>query len=151
MKALSTCPSPDTPKKPFLEYCSVYWGVHAKRELPDYARSLALELLRWHYGQMATKLLLARGGGFDLQDFTTCFPFSVPHCALFFRIIEVVPGLIETGCYDIDRRDFSSCTPLSWGHVGVLQGLREWEGVNPDKPDNSSRTPHLFAVKGGCE
>jgi len=151
VKALSTCPAPDTLKKPFLEYCSVYWGVYAKRELSDYARSLALELLRGHYGQMATELLLARGGGLDLEDFTTCFPFSALHCAFFFGIIEVVPCLIEMGCYDSDGTDFSSCTPLAWGHVGVVQGLLEWEGVNPDKPDNSSRTPHLFAVKGGRE
>ena len=32
--------------EPFLKYCSVYWGVHAKRELSDCARSLALELLQ---------------------------------------------------------------------------------------------------------
>ena len=29
---------------PFLEYCSKYWGVHAKRELSDHTMSLALEL-----------------------------------------------------------------------------------------------------------
>jgi len=88
----------------------------------------------------------------DLGDFTTCFPFSGLHCALFFGIIEVVAGLIEMGCYDIDGRDFSGCTPLAWathnGHVGVVQGLLEGEEVNPAKPDNSGRTPRLFGVKG---
>ena len=28
VKALSTAPSPDTRNAPFLEYCSLYWGVH---------------------------------------------------------------------------------------------------------------------------
>jgi len=28
--------------KPFLKYCSLYWGVHAKKELSDCARSLTL-------------------------------------------------------------------------------------------------------------
>ena len=37
---------PDTRDAPFLEYCSVHWGVHAKRELSDCAKSLSLELLR---------------------------------------------------------------------------------------------------------
>ena len=30
---------------PFLGYCSLYWGVHAKRELSDCARSLAIRLI----------------------------------------------------------------------------------------------------------
>jgi len=58
VKALSTAPSPNTQNIPFLEYCSVYWGVHAKRELSDYGRSLALELLKEDYGPISTRLLL---------------------------------------------------------------------------------------------
>ena len=46
VRALSTTPSLDAQNAPFLEYCSVYWGVHAKRELSDCARSLAMELLK---------------------------------------------------------------------------------------------------------
>jgi len=41
-----TPPLPGILDKPFLEYCSVYWGVHAKRELSDSARSLALQLFQ---------------------------------------------------------------------------------------------------------
>ena len=52
IKALSTAPSPDTQNTPFLEYCALYWGVHAKRELSDCAGLLALELLKENYGQM---------------------------------------------------------------------------------------------------
>jgi len=33
VKALSTSSSPVIRNTPFLEYCSVYWGVHAKEEL----------------------------------------------------------------------------------------------------------------------
>src|SRR5437588_589970 len=40
VKALSTSPSPDLRSKPFLEYCSLYWGVHAKRNLSDCAKFL---------------------------------------------------------------------------------------------------------------
>jgi len=49
VKALSTDPFPDIRNAPFLEYCSVYWGVHAKRETSDCTRSLALRLLEGHY------------------------------------------------------------------------------------------------------
>src|SRR5205807_5780046 len=44
VKALSTSPSPDPQGTPFLEYSSLYWGVHARRNLSDCAKSLALKL-----------------------------------------------------------------------------------------------------------
>ena len=71
VKALLTAPSPDTQSAPFLEYCSVYWGVHAKRELSDCARSLALELLKGSCGPISTKLLLAQVKNFPLSLFET--------------------------------------------------------------------------------
>jgi len=71
--------SPDTRNTPFLEYCSVYWGVHAKRELSDCAFSLALELLKEHYSEISTKLLLARVQDLYLPSFRTCSPFSGLH------------------------------------------------------------------------
>ena len=55
IKALSTDPSPDIQNAPFLEYCSVYWGVHAKRELSDCGRSLARQLLQNNYSRILTK------------------------------------------------------------------------------------------------
>ena len=59
-KAFSTDPSPDMQNVPFLEYCSVYWGVHARKELSDRGKSLALELFKEDYGQISTRLLLAK-------------------------------------------------------------------------------------------
>jgi len=150
VKVLSTRPSPNARNIPFLEYCSVYRGVHAKRELSDRARSLALELLKDNYGQISTKLLLARVEGLDLPDFSTCFPFSGLHCASFFGITEVVVGLIEMGCHDIDGGDFSGCTPLAWaahgGRAGVVGVLLEREEVNPDQPNSDGWTPLLYAA-----
>lgn len=43
--------SPDFQNQPFLEYCLVYRGVHAKRGLSDCAISLALKLLMGYYGR----------------------------------------------------------------------------------------------------
>ena len=98
VKALSTGPSPDAQNTPFLEYCSVYWGVHAKRELSDSAKSLSLELLKEQYGQISTKFLLARVEHLHLEDPDTCLPLSGLHCASFFGIIEVVASLVKMGC-----------------------------------------------------
>ena len=44
--------------EPFLEYCSVYWGIHAKRQHSHNARSLVLELLREYDGHISGKFLL---------------------------------------------------------------------------------------------
>jgi len=155
VKALSTCLSPDTRAMPFLEYCSVYWGVHAKRELSDCARSLALELLKGNYDQISTRFLLARVDGFAHWESDAFFPFSGLHCAAFFGIIEVVTTLIGMGCYDINGGDFSGRTPLAWaahnGHAGVVKTLLEWEEVDPDKPNNYGRTPLTHAARFGHE
>ena len=156
IRALSTTPSLDAQNTPFLEYCSVYWGVHAKKELSDSARSLALELLKKDYGRMSTKLLLGRGAEDPgLEEFGACFPFSGLHCASFFGIIEVVAALIEMGCYDINGGDFSGCAPLAWaahnGHEGVVKILLGQEEINPDKPDNKGRTPLSWAAWKGRE
>jgi len=54
-----------------------------------------------------------------------------------FWIIEVVAGLIEMGCYDIDGGDFSGCTLLAWaahnGHAGVVKSLLEWGRGQPQQ------------------
>jgi len=149
-KAHSTNPSPDTQNTPFLEYCSVFWGVHAKRELSDCGRSLALKVLKEDYGQISTRLLLAEVNHFYSSDFNTLYRFSGLHCASFFGIVEVVAGLIEMGCYDINEVDFLGCGPLAWaarnGHEEVVKILLGQEGVNPDKPDNGGRTPLSLAA-----
>ena len=139
---------------PFLEYCSVYWGVHAKRDLSDSAKSLALELLKEDYGQVSTELLLTQMKHFRLWGFGTCSPFSGLHCASFFGI-EVVAALIEAGCSNINEEDFSGYIPLSWdarsGHEEAVNFLLGWGEVNPDKPDKDGRTPLSYAAEYGRE
>ena len=55
IRALSNARFHNTRNTSFLEYCSVYWGIHAQKELLDSLRSLALELLNEHYGLILTK------------------------------------------------------------------------------------------------
>jgi len=154
VKALLTSPSPDKKNTPFLSYCSVYWGVHAKRELSGCAKSLAVELLKENYGQVPTRSLLVREpGDLDLARFATGSPFSGLHCASFFGIVEVVASLTEMKCYDINEGDSLGFTPLAWasrnGHEEVVKILVGREEVSPDKPDWRGQTPLSHAAGRG--
>jgi len=153
VKALSTTPAPYIHNAPFLEYCSVYWGIHAKRELSDSARTLAPKLLKEHYSPASTKLLLKQVPHLDLGGCYSCSPFNGLHCASFFGIAEVVAALIEMGCYDINERDFLGRTPLAWaahnGHEEAVRILLGREEVNPSQLANNGPTPLSSAVVYG--
>ena len=162
VKALSANPSAVIHDNPFLEYCSVYWGTHAKRQLTNHGEKLALKLLREYNGHISSKLLLKqvkypdrRGcdsnfGGDIGADIS--FPFSGLHCASFFGIGEIVPTLVGR---DINERDVRGSTPLVWaarnGHGEVVEMLLRWRGVCPNETDYCGLTPLLYAVWCGHE
>ena len=155
VKALSANPSCNTKDLPFLKYSSVNWGVHAKKELSNCARSLALKLFREYDGHISGILLLAEVLYLAPVDFYSSFLFSGLHCASYFGIVEVVADLIEMGCYNLNEGDLEGVTPLSWaalrGYEGVVEILLEREEVNPDKPDNFGQTPLSYAAGRGHE
>ena len=155
VKAISTDPSPDILTTPFLEYCSVYWGVHAKKQLSERAISLGLELLQQYDGHIASKLLLEQAQHLYVEDFSVSFSFNGLHCASFFGIVEVAATLVEMGLNDINEGDFGGYTPLAWaarnGHDEMVKMFLGWEAVDPDKPDNDGRTPLSHAAGRGYE
>ena len=104
VKAFPFDPYTNTMDTHFLEYCSLHWGVHAKKELSDCARSLSLELLREYDGHTSGCFLLIEEHGYsesmyDIDDFDTNSLLTGLHCASLFGIVEVVAALIEMeGC-----------------------------------------------------
>jgi len=155
VKAITADSSSSIDDTPFLEYCSVYWGVHSKRQLSDRAKSLALELLQEHDGHISTRLLLRESKELFLGHSSTNFQFSGLHHASFFGISELVAALIEMECCDANEGDFWARTPLSWaarnGHQEVVEILLEQATVNPDKPDWWGQTPLSHAAQMGHE
>jgi len=155
VKVLSANPFPNTQDTPFLEYCSVYWGVHTKKKLSDYAGSLALDLFQEYDGHISIKLLLGQTKHLSIGDFNACSAFSGLHCASFFGIDQLAVALTEMECGDADERDFWGYTPLAWaahnGHIGVMEILLRQEEVNPDKPDNRGQTLLSHAASHGHE
>ena len=151
VEAFSASPPQDMP---FLEYSSLYWGVHAKRDLSDCAKLLTLKLFDDYNGHISVKLLLKaqKMWGVDVDKISG---FSGLHCASFFGIIEIVASFVEMEGCDINQMDFTGSTPLHWaawnGHEEVAKTLLGWDGANPGKPDNYGRTPLWWAARNGHE
>ena len=140
---------------PFLWYCSLYWGVHAKRELSDYGRSLALELLQEYDDHISAIYLIWDIRHPNIQVNSTSFLFSGLHCASFFGIVEVATALIEIQGYGTNERYCLGDSPLAWaarnGHEEVVKMLLGREEVDPDEPNNYGQTPLFYAAEMGNE
>jgi len=156
VKAISAGLSLELQGTPLLEYSSLYWGAHAKRDLSDCSKQLALKLFGDYNNHMSAKILLrAQNPYYNGVDFNKVSLFGGLHCASFFGIAEIVAGLVETEGYDINKMDYGGNTPLAWaahnGHEGAVQVLLGRDNVNPDKSDNCGQTPLHHAAKMGHE
>jgi len=145
---------PEVIENPFLEYSSLYWGSHAKIELSDSAKSLAVEHLALYHNHISATLLFNQVQSHDSPPVINHL-FSGLHCASYVGIVEVVAALIEMEGCDINRQDCKGFTPLMWaarrGNEAVVRLLLTRDNVNPDLPDNEGRTPLWCASENGNE
>ena len=154
VKAILASRSPDVQHTPFLEYSSLYWGVHAKRDLSDCAKLLALKLFDDYDRHISTKVLMIAQNlwGVDIHEFSG---FSGLHCASFFGIVEIVACMTEMEGCNINQMDFTGSTPLLWasrsGHEGVVKILLRRDGIRPDEPNVNGETPLHVAAWFGHE
>jgi len=156
VKALSTSPSPDPRGTPFLEYSSLYWGMHAKIDLSAHAKQLALKLFENYSDHISIKLLLdAEKSRLFFLGRDKYTGFSSLHCASFFGVVEVVVDLVEVEGCDINQADCLGSTPLVWaawnGHEGVAEVLLGQDGIDPNKQCIGDRTALLCAAWRGHE
>jgi len=154
--ALSTTPSPDLQSTPFLEYSSLYWGTHAKRDLSDCAKLLALKLFDNYNSHISAKILLEERTRYHYDvNFEKISLFSGLHCASMFGIDEIVAGLIDVEGCDINQGDCDGNTPLVWaawsGHEGVVKILLGRDDANPEKGGLFDQTPLCYASENGHE
>jgi len=155
VKALSTSSPLNLLDVPFLAYSSSCWGVHAKRDLSDCAKSLALKLFDDYENHISPIFLLGVQDQWCPIDLHKPFLFSGLHCASFFGIDEIVAGLVKVEGCDVNKRDCLGNTSLTWaargGHEGVVKILLGGDDINPDKPNNEGETPLLWAALYGHE
>ena len=103
VKALPVWSPPNLKDTAFLEYSSLYWGLHAKRGLSDCAKLLALKLFGDCSYHISTKILLdAQELYRSAIDYENLSLFSRLHCASFFGVVEIVAGLLEVEGCDIN-------------------------------------------------
>ena len=154
VKAFPASHSPDPQDTPFLEYSSVYWGVHAKRDLSDCAKQLALKLFDDYNSHLSVKIFL-RAQDISEVDVDKFSGFSGLHCASFFGIIEIVASLLEIEGCDINQMDSRGSTPLHWaarnGQEEAVKILLDRDDVDPDKPENDGQTPLWRAARNKHE
>jgi len=152
VKALSTDSSTRAKEIPFLEYCSLNWGIHAKRKLSERSRSLALQMFEEYDGHISGKLLLGQ------PRYRSVYPgtgsqFNGLDCASYFGIVELVTALIEMSSFDTNKRRFGGYTPLIWaaqnGHEEAVKLLLERGRADPDKRDEKNETPISHAARNG--
>ena len=157
VESFSAGPPPDPWRAPFLEYSSLYWGAHMRRDSSDCAKRLALAFLRQFDSHVSAKVLwssnswgLTTGYSYDRN------PFSALHCISYFGIAEVVGALLEMGGWDVNGTDDAGMTPLIWaaryGHEEVVGLLLREKDIQPDQQDTGSgRTALSWAAGNGHE
>jgi len=154
VKAFPASHSPNPQDTPFLEYSSLYWGVHAKRKLSDCAKQLALKLFDDYDNHISSKIFLKAQDiwGVNVDKLSG---FSGLHCVSFLGVIKITVSLVEIEGCDINQTDSIGSTPLNWaahnGHEGVVKILLGRDDVNPGKPDIYGETPLWRAAHNGHE
>jgi len=143
-------------KMPFLVYASCYWGVHARKELTERTKSLALQLLERYDRHISMKVLQ------DYQRFRTLYKglltptgFTGLHAIACFGIPEIAAAMIESGGCDVNKKDSLGCTPLMWAaknnNTAVCEVLLELGHADPNIRDSEGETALFMALADGCQ
>jgi len=146
---------------PLLEYASVYWGMHTRREMTENTRILALKLLDRFDEHISSQQVLLhynrdRGGGPYFDGVQGPAGFTGLHGVAFLGIAGIAPAVLEMQEWNVNAYDCMGMTVLTWaaarGHEEVVKMFLGREDVNPDQADTEyGQTPLSWAAKNGHE
>ena len=127
VRDLSAGPYPDLRGTSFLEYSSLYWGIHMRIEPSDCAKGFALQFLDQFDSHISAKFLWKSISRELFDGYIPAGGFSALHCISYFGIAEVVEILIKENRWNADQKDSAGMTPLMWaaryGHEEVVRLL----------------------------
>jgi len=147
---------------PFLHYASCYWGFHAKKEMSEGVKHLALQLLKRDSNHISVGVLLREPTSEYLPKWDGRFGKNLDfrgltglHCIAYMGITEIAINMVNMKRWDLNGRDRDGATPLIWaakyGNHELAKLLLEQKGVNPTISDNKGLTPLIHAAKAGHE
>ena len=145
---------------PLLQYASLYWGMHTRREMTDNTKILALNLLDRFDEHISTQLLLLHYNrdleGPYFHEERGPKGFTGLHGVAFLGIAEIVPAVLGMKEWDVNAYDCMGMTALTWaavrGHEEVAKMFLGREDVNLDLADTEyGQTPLSWAAEGGHE
>ena len=146
---------------PLLQYASVYWGTHTRREITENVKRLALRLLDKFDEHISAHLLLLHHNhdrGEETYFYSIRGPagFTGLHGVAFLGIEGIVSAVLGMKKWDVNADDCMQMTALIWasrrGHSEVVKMLLEREEVNPNQADTRyGRTPLLWATTSSHE
>ena len=147
---------------PFLHYASCYWGIHARKDVTEGVKQLALRLLRRDAGHISADILL-REESVDFLSFSDRWygihpdlrGFTGLHCAAYMGITEIAIAMIDMKVWDLNGRDSNGATPLIWalksGNPTLAKLLLEQGDVHPTISDKKGLTPLARAAQAGYQ
>ena len=148
-----------TERLPLLEYASVYWGRHTRKEVTENVKILALRLLDKFGEHISAHLLLLHRNQDNARgpyDWSSIGPmgFTGLHGAAYLDIPEIVSTILKMKECDVNAGDYMGTTALIWasarGHEEVVKVLLDQEDINPNQADtNYGPTPLTWAARSG--
>ena len=159
---LSSTLNPIPSTAPFLHYASCYWGFHARKEMTERVKHLALRFLQRDANHISVDILLRQltlesSLRWDCQDgrYPDSWGFIGLHFIAYMGITEIATDMVNMKRWDLNGRDWNGETPLIWaikyGNYRLAKLFLEQGGVNPTLSDKQGLTPLIHAAKAGQE
>jgi len=113
----------------FVEYASLRWGTHARRETTEGVKALPLKLLEGYDRHISSKMLLFYGmeawdRPLDWGDSPR--GFTGLHGAAYFGCAEIIVALLKMKEWDVRATNFHGNIALIWV---ARRGMRGCEGT----------------------
>ena len=143
---------------PFVGYASCYWGAHARKDLSERVKLLALKLLDGYDKHVSSKLLLIHERDWwwhvsQQEGSDALGGFTGLHGAAYLGIVEIARALLETREWDLNTVDVEGNTAFAWaarkGREDVVKMLLARQGVGPDTANADGRAPLFWAAAFG--